>query len=499
MDLNSVTDTLAISELLCDAAVEQPVEGEFNIPDYQPEIFKIIKTKADPVIVQKIASGSRATVDGYVRLTILYQSEEDRRVCSILQKLPFSRQIELSAPVGDASEIYCRAAMGFLNCRAVNSRKIDARGTVNLEVRAVSQYDYDAIGRIEEEGAHQLQSETAFVRQAACEEKQFTLEELLAVDFEGCEAPALLRCEAGAVAESVSVENGRAIVAGNVNLQLAFDISNDEEYRIKRVGFNLPFNQVLDLSLDGEEYEATAAVSVLSSGAAPAEGGNADANVTCAIELRLWQTRTASILTDAFSTKLELALSRRSVCCRTKTAPVNEPFGARFSFEKPDAALIDYFILNSDCAVQPGGIAGRATLCCLVCDAAGEISAIEHEFDYLVPHTGDGGGYSELSTLFTLLECAESGGMVNVKCEGILYGRQSELGRLDTVREIEADAAATRTRPDAALVVYYADEGESVWEIAKRFNTSPDEIAQNNDLDPENAQGTRTLLIPIVG
>ncbi len=502
MEINSVTDTLSISELLCDAAVEQPVEGEFNIPDYQPEIFKIVKTKAEPVIVQKIAAGSRATVDGYVRLTVLYQSDEDRRVCSITQKLPFSRQLELAAAVGEASAIFCRASMGFLNCRAVNSRKIDARGTVNLEVKTVSQYPCEAVSRVEDDGAHQRACSTFFVREAVCEEKQFTMEESLAVDYEGCDSPTLLRCEAGAIAESVSIENGRAIVAGSVNLQLAFDISNDAEYRIKRVGFHLPFNQVLDLSIEEGDYDATAAVSVLSTGAAIGDAGNADANVTCAIELRLWQGREASIVTDAFSTRAELALTRKTVSCCAEAIPVNENFGVRFSFEKPDEALIDFFISGNDCTIGDGYIDGKATLCCLVCDESGEINAIDREFEYAVarPLMDIGGAYSNLDTLFTVLECTESGGQINVKAEGVIFGQVMAMQKMDTVREVKADAAAgARVRPDAALVVYYADPGESVWEIAKRFNTSPDEIAQNNDIDPESADEARMLLIPIVG
>ncbi len=499
MDLNSVTDTLSVRELLCDAAVEQPIEGEFNIPDYQPEIFKIIKTKAEPVIVQKIAAGARATVDGYVRLTVLYQSQEDSRVCATTQKLPFSRQFELSAPVGDSNELYCRAGIGFLNCRAVNSRKIDARGTVELELKAVSQYPCEAVSALEGEGAQQQKNDLVLIREITCEEKQFTLEETLAVDYEDCDMPVLLRCDAGAVSDSVMIENGRAIVAGNVNLQLAFDLSNEQEYRIKRVGFNLPFNQVLDLSLEEGEYQATAEVSVLACSAAVAEDGNAEANVTCSIELRVSQSREASVLTDAFSTKTGLSIARRLVAGYSQVNEINESFGVRFSFENQTGTLIDFFILNNSCAVTEGSINGKATLCCLFCDETGEISAVEQDFEYAVVRAGSGVGYGEVNALFTLLECVQSAGVINVKCEGVLYGRFCEISRIEIVREVKSDPSAISTKTDAALVVYYADPDESVWEIAKRFNTAPDEISQEYAQQGENGEPPLFMLIPIVG
>lgn len=501
MEFNSVTDTLSVSELLCDTAVELPVEGEFTIPDYQPEIFKIVKTKAEPIIVQRITAGSRLTVDGYVRLTVLYQSGADQSLCSVTQKLPFSRQIELNAAVGEASTVCCRAAMGFLNCRAVNSRRIDARGTVEMELRTVSQYPYEAVCEPQGERVYCKQTTAEFVREICCEEKQFTLEETLAVDYGDCEEPVLLRCEAAATTDSVTVENGRAIVGGTVNLQLAFDLSSESEFRIKRVGFNLPFNQVLDIRADDGEYTAIAVVSVLSCGAAVADEGTAEANVTCAIDLRLYEKGEAQLLEDAFSTVGTLSLSRKTVERCIAADSVRESFGVRFSFERPNATLIDYFISSNECSAANGMISGKATLCCLVCDERGEISAVEREFEYSVPlASASGSVVGELSVVFSVLEAAESGGLIHVKCEGSIVGRLLKLQSTDTVREAAFDPnCPPPQKTDAALVVCYADAGESVWEIAKRFNTSPEEIVENNDLEIGDGLQPRPLLIPIIG
>ncbi|MEG2633554.1 MAG: hypothetical protein RSA97_03065, partial [Oscillospiraceae bacterium] len=71
------------------------------------------------------------------------------RICAISQKLPFSKQVDLGSTIGESYTIFCRANMGFLNCRAVNQRKIDARGTVNLAIKVISQYPFEAVSRIE--------------------------------------------------------------------------------------------------------------------------------------------------------------------------------------------------------------------------------------------------------------------------------------------------------------------------------------------------------------
>ncbi|MEG1269264.1 MAG: DUF3794 domain-containing protein [Oscillospiraceae bacterium] len=504
MEISSITDSLSINELLCDIAVEQSVEGDFNIPEYQPEVFKIVKTKAQPIIVQKIASGSRATIDGYVKLTVIYQSGDDKRICAISQKLPFSKQVDLGSTIGESYTIFCRANMGFLNCRAVNQRKIDARGTVNLAIKVISQYPFEAVSRIEGEGAYQKQSDLSFEKEIVCEEKQFSIEETLSVDYEQSENPTLLRCDAAAVAETVSIESGRAIIGGYVNMQLAFDISTEEEYRIKRVGFNLPFNQVMDISAADGDYTATAAVSTISSNASVEDDGNADANVTCTIELRLYQRQNATILTDAFSTKSELISASQPVNCCVLAKPISESFGVRFGFEKNDMSLVDFFIVGDECECissdAAATISGKAVLCCVMCDASGEINAYEQSFEFSVPANFKSGGtqYCEFQTLFTVLECVESGSMINVKCEGIIFGTAIEVQKLTAIKEIKSDALNLKHGPNAALVVYYADAGEGVWEIAKRFNTSPDEISCAAEIEPEHFEKPQTLLIPIV-
>ena len=44
--------------------------------------------------------------------------------------------------------------------------------------------------------------------------------------------------------------------------------------------------------------------------------------------------------------------------------------------------------------------------------------------------------------------------------------------------------------------LYYADAGESVWDIARRCHTSPDAVREENDLRDEVLLAKTVLLIP---
>ena len=66
------------------------------------------------------------------------------------------------------------------------------------------------------------------------------------------------------------------------------------------------------------------------------------------------------------------------------------------------------------------------------------------------------------------------------------------------ISEIRADEDRPRARDtSAALSIYYADPGESLWDIARAYCTSVDAIRQENNLTGEFVESRGMLLIPM--
>ncbi|MGX8702806.1 LysM peptidoglycan-binding domain-containing protein, partial [Caproiciproducens sp.] len=64
------------------------------------------------------------------------------------------------------------------------------------------------------------------------------------------------------------------------------------------------------------------------------------------------------------------------------------------------------------------------------------------------------------------------------------------------------DVAADETKPraqdkSAALSIYYADAGESLWNIAREYCTSVNAIKLENDLTGDVVENRGMLLIPM--
>ena len=87
---------------------------------------------------------------------------------------------------------------------------------------------------------------------------------------------------------------------------------------------------------------------------------------------------------------------------------------------------------------------------------------------------------------------------LEVRCDIALSGVLYSQVRAVLLEDIEVDEKAPRE--DAAspgLYLYLADPEETLWDIAKRYNTNIDRITGENPEETE-AQQRRLLLIPVL-
>ena len=86
---------------------------------------------------------------------------------------------------------------------------------------------------------------------------------------------------------------------------------------------------------------------------------------------------------------------------------------------------------------------------------------------------------------------------VEIKAEVKACVYASKVCRKHTVTDINLDTETVKKSEGYALKMYFAEEGEELWDIAKRYSTSVEAIIEENELNTEN-DGARMLLIPIV-
>ncbi|MBR1384665.1 MAG: DUF3794 domain-containing protein [Ruminococcus sp.] len=106
---------------LVDDTAEQSVEKDFVLPDYCPDIFRILKCRLLPRVMSHSLSGRKLSFELSVVLKILYESEGSDRPGYIEQKLHYSKTVELPEDAGGC-DISLTPVCEHVNCRVVNKR-----------------------------------------------------------------------------------------------------------------------------------------------------------------------------------------------------------------------------------------------------------------------------------------------------------------------------------------------------------------------------------------
>ena len=91
-----------------------------------------------------------------------------------------------------------------------------------------------------------------------------------------------------------------------------------------------------------------------------------------------------------------------------------------------------------------------------------------------------------------------TGSGIDLKAELRLSAGVYSQYSLKVITDVSADETKPRAQDkSAALSIYYADAGESLWNIAREYCTSVNAIKLENDLTGEFVENRGMLLIPM--
>ncbi len=88
MELKVFRDTLTTMGSLWETKAELPIETELLIPDYLPQVFKIVGALLSRHPAKAGDARPPHGGEGYLRCVVYYQAEDDQSLCQSSRKFP---------------------------------------------------------------------------------------------------------------------------------------------------------------------------------------------------------------------------------------------------------------------------------------------------------------------------------------------------------------------------------------------------------------------------
>lgn len=501
--------SLTLWETVFSSTAEQPVELDYLLPDYEPPVFQVLRAALHPVVQSSRISGSKLVVDGVAELSVLYINEESGTLTLLEQNENFSKTVDLKQPA-DGAQISVLAQPGYLNCRAVNRRRIDLHGSINLRIRLLQQKTVEVLNGGEGLELHRMEAD--FCTHYQTVSREWSLREELEIGAGQAQISQLLHYRAVPMLEECRTAADQLILKGTVSLQLLTACVEHPKHP-QRLEFELPFGQVVDLPGLQEGDAVLCRLETLRFDVdlqTDDQGGCSRFTVEVGLCARAEAAKneTLSLVDDAYLLKHPSTLQTQPVTRRTllqslsgmqttegmlrlSAVSLTEVFGLlcgepQFVWQQEGNALkvsgsLPVTVLGQDTEELPQAIEQTVPFEWVVLSDC-PTESLEWEPQLTLVRSG-----------FRLCSAQE----VEVRLEFLLSGMLFTRTPVTVVQTLSPGEEALPHR--AALTLYYAQPGESLWQIAKQYHASLSAVLAENKLEGETLKQPQMLLIPNPG
>lgn len=149
-------------------------------------------------------------------------------------------------------------------------------------------------------------------------------------------------------------------------------------------------------------------------------------------------------------------------------------------------------------------VSGKLRYCMLGTDADGAPVYFEQAQDVAQEYQLETKADSYLTELFiTVQDCQyeiQEKNKLQYHCKLQVDGMVLGVIPVSFITGIKVDETREKKRENqSAMTIYYADAGENIWSIAKRYNTSLSAVMEENGLEEEILPEKQIVLIPMIG
>ena len=218
MDLKINREMLSVSEKIYDGVQEQSVELDYILPDYYPDIFKLIKCCIVPTIISSNINGDSLTYELLADVKILYCSEKDNKLQCINQKMTYSKTVQMGANVNKPMVSLIPKA-DHINCRVVNQRRIDMRGAVSIKVKITGETTQEVICDIFGMNAQMKKIPVEYAAKKIIENKTITVNEDVELNMSKPSVSGIVRSDVILSEPDKKIISNKLVVKGDAEVR----------------------------------------------------------------------------------------------------------------------------------------------------------------------------------------------------------------------------------------------------------------------------------------
>lgn len=506
---------LSVNVLALNAKAEEPINIDITLPDYCPDIQRILKCQIQPMIHFRTINQDRLDIEGDVKVKLMYLDEDKKVLRCFDYKSPFSISLEIKNIDDNMLNpiISTRTKVEYVNCRAVSPRRLNISGAFSVTAKVLYKSFRDISNDIEDETVEQKNQSVPISEIISQDEKTFNMSEILEISDGKPKIGNIIRSEvAPMIYESKCIAN-KLVIKGEIIIKIMYR-ADLEENQIENMEYSVPLSQILDIEGLDDDINCLTDLSVLESEIeARTDSTGEDTLIECEMKFLAsviaFKEENINIISDVYSREYELESEYKNFTFRKMMDPIKLNCEFVNDIELDDKDIKKVCCVFSDinqitATVQEDDICfkGKYNICMIVTNQNDELMYVEKMMDFVhmyrmeIPQSG-----LQIDADFMISSInyrIKSGSQIEVK---VMAEIKADIIKNQTVKcldHISSDESRPRVKDEnASIIIYYAQKGESIWDIAMKYASSVKEIKEENELSDDMLSDSKMLLIPV--
>ena len=477
------------------------VEGDVIVPDIKSDIMELMKVQGNCYLTEEKPLEDKVGVKGCLHIEVLYAAKKSEKpVHSMSDVINFEDFINIDG-VTRQSDITASCRLEHIEYRLINDRKIGVKAIASVSASVWETNSGEIASDASGEGLQLKCGTLAVGLDTEIKKDTFSIRDQFTLDRTKPDIEEILQCD------TVISQKEMKAVKGGVNIKAEAVISvlytgTGEEATVEVCEFYMPVNGTVEIPEAAEGMIPFGSITVEKTEGfvvPNSEGEDRIVDIEVVIQASCGAKGSENVeyIEDAYSTVVPVKTEREEmeyvVHVGSNTAKTFVKDVIPIDKDNPDIMQVvkcwgkvmpDPPRVENGSVVVEGGL--KVSILYIAKDDAAPVSALEFmmPFEQVIelPDAVESDTAETDTWVDRISENMLSGREVEVSAAVVTEANVSRVENASIVVDIEEDDQAA-PKKCVSVVIYVVQKGDSLWKIAKKFNTTVENILMVNDID----------------
>lgn len=477
------------------------IETEAVVPDKKSDVYDIVKTEGYITLKKIEVADGKILCRGTFNYNVIYIADDKSTVSNVDGKIDINEVIEKDN-ISQDMEYMLFPEVEHIDCTILNERKIRVGALMNVRGSLFEKHRLDIVKDVSQvEGIQKHRKEICYQDIVGIEKSESVIRDTININTE--EVQSIISLSPSAKIKESRVTDNKVIIGGIVEINPLACTYDGELVELDKVGID--FTQFIEVpgACDGMVEETQLSMgdfNYIFKQNAESNNGLLEIDCTVGCKVKVTDEITREVLQDAYSPQKILKFDHRTIQVNKSLSNGSETFVVRESFrnENDDIQIKDIVSVCPSISIENSFVEGEKSIIQGIIKV--DILYVPVEGLRLVYKVSEEIPFEHDITIENLTDKSTVFNKVCIEKVEVDLNRDQIDVNIKVKRFTEAvdkksesfivkgeDQGAYDLSKAPSIIVYICKEGDTLWNIAKKYNTTECEIAELNEMKPEES------------